>query len=42
MGGDWIVTVQATLPNGTVAEKTFPRTIAHDAADCLPKDQTTP
>jgi hypothetical protein len=42
MGGDWVITVQATLSNGTVAEKTFPRTIANDAADCEPEAKETP
>lgn len=42
MGGDWIITVQVTLPDGTVAEKTFPHTIANDAADCEHEDKETP
>ena len=34
MGGDWVVVVQATLPDGTVAEEIFPLTISGDPADC--------
>lgn len=34
MGGDWVIVVQATLPDGTVAEETFPLTISGDPADC--------
>jgi hypothetical protein len=34
MGGDWVVVVQATLPDGTVAEETFPITISGDTANC--------
>ena len=34
MGGDWVIIVQATLPDGTVAEETFPLTISGDPADC--------
>jgi hypothetical protein len=42
MGGDWILTVQVTLPDGTVVEKTFPRTIANDPADCAQEATETP
>lgn len=34
MGGDWVIVIQATLPDGTVAEETFPLTISGDPADC--------
>ncbi len=34
MGGDWVVVIQATLPDGTVAEETFPLTISGDPANC--------
>ena len=34
MGGNWIITIQATLPDGTIAEETFPITISGDPADC--------
>lgn len=39
MGGDWVVVVQATLPDGTVAEETFPLTISGDSSDC--EDEAT-
>ncbi|MBE2220185.1 MAG: FixH family protein [Anaerolineae bacterium] len=42
MSGDWIVTVQVILPDGTIAEQTFPRTIANDAADCEHEATDTP
>lgn len=42
MSGDWIVTVQVSLPDGTVAEQTFPRTIANDPADCEHEDKNKP
>lgn len=42
MSGDWIVTIQVTLPDGTVAENIFPRTIANDAANCEHEDKNTP
>jgi hypothetical protein len=42
MSGDWIVTVQVTLPDGTVAEQTFPRTIANDSADCEHEETDNP
>ncbi len=34
MGGDWIVTIQVTLPDGTVAEESFPMVISDDQANC--------
>ena len=40
MGGDWVVTVQATLPDGTIAEETFPFTISGDPADCDTTEET--
>lgn len=42
MSGDWIVTVQVTLPDGAVIEKTFPRTIANDPANCEQEETKTP
>lgn len=42
MGGDWILTVQVTLPDGTTVEKTFPRTIANDPVDCVQEEEETP
>lgn len=34
MGGEWVIVIQATLPDGTVAEETFPITISGDPANC--------
>jgi hypothetical protein len=34
MGGDWVVVIQATLPDGSVTEETFPIIISGDPADC--------
>lgn len=42
MGGDWVVTVQATLPDGTVAEESFPITVSGDPADCDTEVTNTP
>ncbi len=42
MGGDWVVTIQAALPDGTVAEKSFALTISGDPADCEPKATKLP
>jgi hypothetical protein len=42
MGGDWVLTVQATLPDGTIAEETFPLTISGDPADCEPEVTRNP
>jgi hypothetical protein len=42
MGGDWVLTVQATLPDGTIAEETFTLTISDDPADCDPEVIDTP
>jgi len=42
MGGDWVITVQAMLPDGTIAEETFPITISGDPADCDTKATDIP
>lgn len=42
ISGDWIVTVQVNLPDGMIVEKTFPRTIANEAADCEHEDKNRP
>ena len=41
MGGDWVVQVQATLPDGTRVEKTFPMTITYDPG-CANEDKNRP
>jgi hypothetical protein len=42
MGGDWVIIIQATLPDGTVAEETFPIIISGDPADCDVEATETP
>lgn len=42
MGGDWVIIIQATLPDGTIAEETFPITISGDPADCDVEATKTP
>jgi hypothetical protein len=42
MGGDWVLIVQATLPDGTIAEETFTLTISDDPTDCDPEAITNP
>ncbi len=42
MGGDWIVTVQVTLPDGTIAEESFPMDISGDPANCDVEATETP
>lgn len=39
MSGDWVLTVQVSLPDGTIVEKTFPRTIANTEANCEHEDK---
>jgi hypothetical protein len=42
MGGDWVLTVQVALPDGTLAEEIFPLTISSDPADCSDEATETP
>jgi hypothetical protein len=42
VGGEWVLTIRAALPDGVIAEKSFTLTISDDPADCEPKGSKTP